>query len=87
MNDGKDLPKKLLNEWMILFVNAQPVNHQYNPELRQDSINTTIYESPSGSELTAQELDKVPNGIRLLDEKEFADYLGGRGDWAYPSEV
>ncbi|KAI9096087.1 hypothetical protein DFS34DRAFT_623887 [Phlyctochytrium arcticum] len=86
LNDGKDLPKKLLNEWKILFTDGAPMTKQYNKDLRQDAVDSSALETRAADDSDGAQTDDslaVTNGIKLLDDKEFNDYLTGKGDWGF----
>lgn len=100
MNDKVELPKKLLRQWMALFLENKQVDQKIDVEMDKDrvvnldpdniessaSVRKALVESKSSLKL----LDRIENidptmldGIRVLDEKEFKEYLDGNGDWKF----
>ncbi|KAI8909472.1 hypothetical protein DFJ77DRAFT_472693 [Powellomyces hirtus] len=109
LNDGRDVPKKFLEEWKLLFGHNKPLTKQYNPDLEKDVLESTLYETTepvqpltaaaataaapdaitamSAAAAAKAEKDTVALGIKVLDDKEFEDYLTGKGDWSYSTDL
>ncbi|TPX63415.1 adenylate kinase [Spizellomyces sp. 'palustris'] len=90
LNDGKDLPRKLVDEWKLLFANGASMDQQYNPELTSDVVDSALYDRDLVGDGDRSEGPRegrtISNSIKLLDEKEFHDYLLGKGDWGFPGD-
>ncbi|KAI8587012.1 hypothetical protein BDZ88DRAFT_399175, partial [Geranomyces variabilis] len=92
LNDGNDVPKKFLEEWKLLFGHNKPLDKQYNPDLEKDAVESTPYDTNAIAGTAAQapthaEKEIVAAGMKVLDDREFEDYLSGKGDWSYGMEL
>jgi hypothetical protein len=72
-------------------LNGQLLANQYDLSFDKDKvklIDVDEDEAPvSGVEVNGSLLPAdILNGIKLLDEEEFTDYLMGNGNWIFPSE-
>ncbi|KAI8843668.1 hypothetical protein BC829DRAFT_400872 [Chytridium lagenaria] len=82
-----DAPRKLIREWKTLFINGEPLLRSYNMDFDKDKIRScgdddNAANNPETSSDLALHSD-ISNGVNLLDQQEFQDYLSGSGDWVY----
>ncbi|TPX38066.1 adenylate kinase [Synchytrium microbalum] len=100
LNEGKEVPMKLVREWKTLFLNGYPLQAKYELELEKDAAKNLselaqpqLQQQPTASMQVQRSVgpdsfrkhDVVP-GIELLDSTEFSDYLNASGDWASASD-
>ncbi|TPX51313.1 adenylate kinase [Synchytrium endobioticum] len=96
LNDGKDVPIKVVREWKTLFLNGHPLEPKYELKLEKDAANNLsdvvqqmcppLQASQVGNVLDTRRQQDIVHGIELLDSTEFNDYLNASGDWAGPGE-
>ena len=75
LNDGQELPPKLLREWKTLLLHEQPVYKQFELPLEKDDIRP--------KEQNAKVEPDVLKTLKVLDEQEFQEYLNGSNEWKY----
>jgi hypothetical protein len=61
---------------------GNPVQHDYNVDMETDKI-TTIEDDIPDSGIDESLKTDVSEGIKLLDDKEFEDYLQAVGSWVF----
>ena len=74
LNNGKDAPKKIADNWKLLFISEKPILKPLHIDPMKDKIQN-IQEKVSEGENT--------NAIAHLDDNEFSDYLNGSGHWPF----
>lgn len=84
LNDRKEVGVKMLREWKLLFLKGMEVGKGYDVELEVDKVAGV---PPIKEEEGEKGKEEAVEGIMLLDEKEFEDYLGGTGFWTYPGDA
>ncbi|KAI8999817.1 hypothetical protein BC832DRAFT_563700 [Gaertneriomyces semiglobifer] len=84
LNDGKELPRKLLNEWKTLFLDGRPMATQYDTDMESDRLGSELSDAvASGHPASPSVETELAEAMQLLDETEFCEYLDGRNDWTF----
>lgn len=99
LNDGKDVPTKLVRQWKTLFLNGHSLQPKYELDLEKDAAKSLTESLEQTTPATAAvELNRfgtgpdnvyqqeILHGVEILDSTEFDEYLNATGDWAGPGE-